>query len=281
MNLFFNFQQRFQKKMTDYSRKLNASQRALPNCLIIGAQKAGTSSLYHYLIQHPQVHKSLKKEIHYFDGGLKDNKDTFLRGKNWYRSHFPLQKEMKKNDVCIDATPMYLFNPLAPARIKTLLPTAKLIILLRNPVERAISHYFHVQRHGFEELSLKEALTQEELRLREIKLLNNYKNPAFRLYSYQERGLYLEQIKRYQALFNERQILILHSDDLFQHPKDSLKQVFQFLNLDDSYLIPDLKSQNVGNNKGKVSDEVYLQLQDYFEQANKELFEHIKKNYHW
>ncbi|MCJ8294463.1 MAG: sulfotransferase domain-containing protein [Colwellia sp.] len=281
MNLFNNFQQRLQNKINLCSRKLTASQRVLPNCLIIGAQKAGTSSLYHYLVQHPQAHKSLKKEIHYFDGGLQETKDTFLQGENWYRYHFPLKSDMKKNDISIDATPMYLFNPLAPARIKKLLPKAKLIILLRNPVERAISHYFHVQRHGFEELEIEEAMAQEEPRLKEIKQSENYKDPAFRLYSYQHRGLYLEQIKRYQALFNDKQLLILSSDDLFQHPKNSLKQVFRFLDIDDSYQVADLKSQNVGNNKEKVPAETYQRLQEYFQQANKELFQHIKKDYPW
>jgi len=281
MHLITNYSLRIKARVKGLILRATARQRALPNCLIIGAQKAGTSSLYHYLIQHPQVHKSLKKEVHYFDGGLKENKYTFLQGENWYRSHFPLQSDMEKNDICIDATPMYLFNPLAPERIKNLLHKAKLIILLRNPVERAISHYFHVQRHGFEELSINDALAQEESRLESAKRHKNYKEQSFRLYSYQERGLYLAQIKRYQALFNEDQLLILSSDELFQKPKETLKQVFNFLEIKNNYLVPDLKSQNVGNNKEKVSKETYLQLEEYFGQANKALFEHIKKHYPW
>jgi hypothetical protein len=281
MHLFTSYSLRIKARIKGFIRKATARQRTLPNCLILGAQKAGTSSLYHYLIQHPQAHQSLKKEVHFFSGGLQENIDTYEKGERWYRAHFPLQSTMKVGDIAIDATPMYLFHPQAPARINAMLPNAKLIILLRNPVERAISHYFHVQRHGFEPLTIAQAFADENSRLQKISASSHFKDPAYRLFSYQQRGLYLAQIKRYQTLFPAEQILIMNSDELFQQPQQSLKKVFCFLGIDDNYQIPDLQSQNVGNNKAHVPENTYQQLQEFFEQPNKDLFEHINQKFPW
>jgi len=217
--------------------------------------------------------------VHYFDGGINEKTDVFEKGENWYRANFPLQKSMQNNDLCIDATPMYLYNPLAPARIKALIPNAKVIILLRNPVERAISHYFHVKRHGFEPLSIEQAFANEKERLEKIN--SDYKTPAFRLHSYQSRGDYLPQIQRYQEHFDQKQILILHSDDLFNSPEVTLKKVFKFLTVDASEKINDLKSQNIGNNKTKVSAAVYQKLERHFTSTNERLFKHIKQRFDW
>lgn len=281
MNLASNFFKRIANELNWISRRTTASQRTLPNCFIVGAQKAGTSSLYHYLIQHPQVHKSLKKEIHYFNGGTKKNQNTYAFGENWYRTHFPKKRHLKCNDICVDATPMYLFDPMVSQRIHKLTPTAKIIILLRDPVERAISHYFHVKRWGFETLPIEQGLRQEKERLAECYAQGDFMKPEFRLYSYQTRGLYLEQIKYYEKLFDQEQILILNSTDLFKRPDIILKQVFSFLNIKDDYRILDLKSQNVGSNREKVSEEVYQQLQEFFAQPNHELFAHLQKKYQW
>jgi sulfotransferase family protein len=281
MSLKINFLKHISTEFTWPLRRLTASQRALPNCFIVGAQKAGTSSLYHYLIQHPQVHKSFKKEIHYFNGGTEESQNKYAYGENWYRAHFPKQKQLKHKDICVDATPIYLFDPTVAQRIHKLTPTAKIIILLRDPVERAISHYFHVKRWGFEKLPIEQALAQEAARLTECYSQKDFKKPSFRLYSYQARGLYLEQIKYYEKYFAQEKILIINSTDLFRDPKLTLKQVFSFLNITDDCQIDDLKSQNVGSNKEKVSLEVYQHLQAYFSQPNLELFAHLQQHYQW
>jgi len=269
------------KSLDWLQRRATANWRCLPNCQIVGAQKAGTSSLYHYLTQHPNIHKSYSKEVHYFDGGLAPDVNSLDLGINWYRAHFPLRAAVKEGDICLDATPLYLFNPQVAKRIYECIPNTKIIILLRNPVERAISHYFLIKRHGLEDLSIEQALVQEEKRLSQAYANNDFKDPAFRLYSYQARGLYLEQIKLYQQYFNDSQILILNSEYLFENPKNALEQVFSFLAVDSDYHVPDLKSQNVGKNRKKVAPEIYEKLTSTFEKPNLLLYGRIKKTFDW
>ncbi len=127
--------------MTDFSwiyRRLTSGSRRLPDFIILGAQRAGTSSLYYYLSQHPQILPAVRKELHFFD-------DHYRRGLGWYRSQFPTRGA--RGTITGEATPYYLSHPHAPARIQRLLPQARLIVLLRNPVERAISHYFFEVSH--------------------------------------------------------------------------------------------------------------------------------------
>ncbi len=272
---------RIQYKLDWFRRLMTAKDRCLPNCLIVGAQKAGTSSLYHYLTQHPQIHECFKKEVHYFDGGLDPEVDTYQRGENWYRAHFPLKKNMNKDDICLEASPLYLFNPLAAERIKSLLPDCKIIIILRNPVERAISHYFHVVRHGLESFPIEDALEKEENRLEHIWQNGSYSDPVFRLYSYKSRGLYLEQILRYQECFSKQNILVLSSDDLSSQPKHTLETIFNFLEINYDNQTYDFKLHNVGENKEYINSPVYQKLHSYFVQHNQELFKYLGKDIKW
>jgi hypothetical protein len=260
------------------ARRVTAQQRALANCQIVGAQKAGTSSLYYYLTQHPQVHGSLNKEVHYFDGGITPTRDTYKYGDAWYKAHFPLINKTTKNDIFVDATPMYLFNPLSAQRIQQFNQHSKIIILLRDPTQRAISHYFHSQRHGFEELDIMQALQAEEQRL---ETNNNPKALSFRVHSYKNRGLYLQQILAYQKLFPANQVLILDSDALFTTPNEALVEVYNFLEIDNGYQCPDLTIRNIGSNKNKVDDTVYQYLSNYFKEPNKQLFSSLNKTFNW
>jgi hypothetical protein len=261
-----------------FFRRLTAHLRQLPNCYIVGAQKAGTSSLYHYLIQHPLIHKSYLKEVHYFDGGLNPEIDNYKRNLNWYKAHFSIKKN--KNAINIDATPFYLFHPQVPKRIASLTPEAKIIILLRNPVHRAISHYYHVKRHGFETLPITEAFEMESLRLAHAYQTKDYKDINFRLYSYKARGLYLDQIKRYHQVFNKNQTLIIDSNDLFLNTEKTINTVFKFLNLP-IVKIPDLQSKNVGKNKQHIDAEFIHQLYHYYAEHNEQLFDYLGKRFNW
>src|ERR1041384_7789414 len=147
----------FRKLRFSYAR-LTWEQRALPDFIIIGAQKAGTSSLFFYLAQHPQLVGSFIKEVHFFDGGMKPGIDNFAKGEPWYRAHFPLRKDLGPTHKTFEASPCYIFNPLAPIRIHDLLPDVKIVALLRNPVDRAISQYFQERRRNREPLEITEAL---------------------------------------------------------------------------------------------------------------------------
>lgn len=260
--------------------KITWHYRTLPDFLIIGAQKSGTTSLYSYLGQHPQLMPSLKKEVHFFDGGLNSNVDNFNKGEAWYRSHFPLNRNTDRK--AFEVSPLYIFNPLVPQRIAKLIPEVKLIAILRNPVERAISHYFHERRLGHESLSIMEALQKEEERLKPVIAKQDYKNDAFRHYSYKSRGVYHEQIKRYLDYFPMNRILVMNSETLFKQPEDTLRRIFQFIGIDQEFTVKNLKPRNVGKkNRTEIDSDVYDYLEDYFRPHNQYLYELIGQNYGW
>ena len=119
----------------------------LPGFLIIGAQKSGTTTLFAMLGTHPQLTRPTDKEVHYFSL-------HYERGEAWYRRHF-------KGEIAFEASPYYIFHPAAPERIRATIPNAKLIAILRDPVQRSISHYFHSVLKGHETLPMLEALHAE------------------------------------------------------------------------------------------------------------------------
>ena len=257
---------------------LTARLRPLPGFLVIGAQKSGTTSLFHYICQHPKVFENKAKEIHFFDR-------HYTHGENWYRARFPLAGSLLSSHQLGEATPYYLCHPHAPTRIASLLPQAKLIAILRNPVDRAISHYFHEQKKGREELPILEALQREEERCAEEwqRMLNDpqYISKAHQSFSYKQRGIYLEQIKRYLEVFPEEQLLILESSKLFSKPQAVLKKVFNFLEIDSEVAIPDIAIKNANPNKKMVPDTVRSYLQDYFAPHNKALQNALGKDFGW
>lgn len=262
-------------------RQITWSNRFLPDFIIIGAQKSGTTSLYDYLSQHPQLRPSYKKEVHFFDGGLDPNVDNFKKGEAWYRSNFPLKRNTGNNQKAFEASPLYIFNPLAPQRISELIPKVKLIAVLRNPVERAISHYFHEKRKGFESLPIMQALKAEDERLKPVIDKQDYKNNIFIHHSYKNRGLYHEQLKRYLNYFPMSNILVINSETLFMQPHDTLRRVFQFVDVDAEFTINDIEPRNVGSNRIEIDPEAYEYLEDYFQPHNQDLYELVGKNYGW
>lgn len=262
-------------------RQLSWKRRALPDVIVLGAQKAGTTSLYNYLAQHPKLHKSFAKEVHYFDGGRNPAVDTFQLGEPWYRAHFPLRSKLGPGEMAFEASPLYLFTPLAPPRIRDLVPHAKLIALLRDPAERAVSHYFHEQRKGKDTLPIREAFAAEEERLAPILAAEDYKNDRFATWSYQRRGQYAEQLKRYFALFPREQVLVLNSDAMFTAPDATLRRVFEFIGIDASFTVPNLKPRNVAGNRTDVDPAVYEALREHFEPHNRELYDLLGEDYGW
>jgi lipopolysaccharide transport system ATP-binding protein len=200
--------------------------RALPSFLIIGAQRAGTTSLFYYLCSHPDVARPATKEIHFFD-------DNYWRGIDWYRSFFGLS--FGRARVTGEATPYYLFHPAVPTRVAATIPDVRLIALLRNPVDRAYSHYHKMRRMGIERLSFKKALAAEERRLagEEERLLADarYRSTHHRRHAYVGRGLYADQLEHWLASFPREQLLVLLSDDFFARPGEVYAQTVEFLGL--------------------------------------------------
>jgi hypothetical protein len=262
-------------------RQATWHRRALPDFIIIGAQKSGTSSLHSYLTQHPQLLPAYKKEIHFFDGGLTPSVDNFEKGQAWYRAHFPLNKNISDHQKTFEASPLYIVNPIAPKRIFDLVPKVKIIAVLRNPTERAISHYFHQQRNNREPLSIYEALQEEEKRLEPVIKEKDYKNDIFRRNSYKSRGLYKYQLERYLNYFSWQQILVINSEDFFAKPDKTLKRVFDFVGVDTEFNVQDLNPRNVASNKSDVPPEVYEYLNSYFLPHNQALYELVGESYGW
>ena len=269
----------YTKRGAWFFRLATCKLRKLPDFLIIGAQKAGTSSLYSYIVQHPQIAGSYKKEVHFFDGGLDPRVDSFKKGIFWYQAHFPLKAS--RNILTFEASPLYLYNPLVPERIANALPHVKLIVLLRNPIERAISQYFHSVRDGQENLPIMQALDAEENRLAPIIKNKDYKNLVFIHNSYKSRGIYHEQLRRYFRYFPKERILILESERFFADIHGTLKKIFLFLEVSPHYEIADTRPQNIGKNRQSVDSKVYEKLAMFFAKHNEALRHVLGYGFDW
>lgn len=200
------------------------SRGRLPDFLCLGAQRAGSTYLHDLLSQHPNVYVPPAKEIHYFS--LNDH-----RSLRWYASWF---SRASSSDLAGDVTPYYLFHPRAPAAIAEAMPGARLIILLRDPVSRALSGYFHARRHGMEPLGLEAAFDAEDSRLQdaERQLLGiGRRHHSHQWHSYLSRSRYHVQLDRYFALFPASQILLVRSEDFFANPQRGWRNVQEFLGL--------------------------------------------------
>lgn len=211
----------------------------LPTVLILGGQKCGTSSLQHYLVQHREVGAAQRKEVHYFD--LNADKSQL-----WYRSHFPLRDTYRHT---IDSSPYYLFHPAVPQRAHQLVPDAKLIVLLRDPVKRTYSHYHHACRHGLETLDFRAAIDQEEQRLDGTTAFllshRSARSYSHQHHSYVSRSIYAPQIARWYEFFDRDQFLFLSSEDLFRDPGEIVSRVQSWLGL--SIELPlELTARNAG-----------------------------------
>jgi Sulfotransferase domain len=258
-------------------RRLTAPLRGLPSALIIGAQRSGTTSLFNYLVRHPDVLPPLGKEVHYFDL-------HYARGLEWYRGCFPYRRQLRGRSITLDASPYYLAHPLAPERAARLLPHVKLIALLRNPVDRALSHYQHEARYGWEPLSFAEAIEQEPERLagEEDRLRRDpeYYSLNHHRYSYTHRGLYLNQLLRWMEHFPRSQLLVLQSEWLFRDPAAATAAVHDFLGLP-PHRLERYKPFYEGKYDREMPVELRKELVAYFEPHNAELFRWLGKEFDW
>lgn len=247
--------------------------RALPDAVILGAQKSGTSSLHNYLTQQPGVIAPLVKEVHYFDL-------NYARGETWYRAHFGRRDEAGIN---LDSSPYYLFHPAVPERMRPLLPDAKLIVLLRDPVRRAYSHYWHEHARGREKLSFEAAIDAEPARLEDIEAAlvrgDIDRSEAHQHLSYLARGSYAEQLERWFALYPRERVLVLRFEDLVRQPLAVLNETLAFLGL------PPAASANLGARNTRryppMADATAARLREYFEPHNRKLETLLGRSMGW
>lgn len=256
-----------------------AGQRALPGFLVIGAMKSGSTALHEYLAQHPRIVSGKRKEMHFFDRRLR-------RGRLWYRSQFPRRSELDGGKLTGDATPTYLVAPHAPALAKALLRDAKLIVVLRDPAERAISHYFHQQaRWKNEPLGLLEALQAEPKRL--APHLVRMKGDAlyfpwdYTHYAYQHQGDYAVHLRRWIDAFGRDRLHVIESDELATDTATALRSTFEFLGVDPEFDVPNVQPRNVTPGKRGVDEAVYDHLRQRFAEPNEALFDLLGRRFDW
>jgi hypothetical protein len=264
------------------ARRLTASARGLPDFIVVGAQKAGTTSFYWYLSQLPAVEPSFRKEVHYFDL-------NYGHGEAWYRAFFPTRAKLHRNAAITgEATPYYLFHPAVPQRIHDLVPSAKIIILLRDPAQRALSHFEHEHRLGNETFTLSEALAAEQHRLGDIEARLEETAAvswAHQHSSYRARGLYLPQVRRYFERFGRERCHVILSEELFDDPVATVRQAAEFLDID-SATVSGLDLAPRGVNKARAPRdhahrEALAELRMFFAPANQVLAEYLGRELPW
>ena len=251
--------------------------RGLPSVLIIGTQKGGTTSLFNYLAEHPDVLPPIGKEVHYFDL-------HYAAGENWYRGRFPYSYRLRRGALTLDASPYYMWHPLAPARAARLLPDVKLIAVLRNPIDRALSHYQHEVAAGREPLSFEDALDREGERLKgeeeRLQREPGYYSWNHHRYAYTGRGLYLTQLLRWMQHYPRSQLLVLQSEKLFQDPPAATDAVYSFIGLG-RHRLQRYRTFLQGHYDRVLPQPVRARLAEYFEPHNRELFQWLGQEFDW
>ena len=253
--------------------------RVLPDFFVIGAGRTGTTSLYHYLDQHPSLSKSAYDELGFFDV-------NFHLGLNWYRSLFPsvLTKFRIKSKtgffMTYDVTPAYVRRPWIVKRIKKLFPKSKLIIVLRNPVDRTYSHYYLSKKFG-ETRTFEEVIEED---MNDILKWNiDFKDDNYFATKVEKsklaRGFYVEQLPIWFKQFSKNQILIISSEDLASKTNETMNNIFRFLDLPE-YEIPNTEKVNVSK-KSKMNTATRKILIDFFKSYNEQLYQFLNHRFDW
>lgn len=264
-----------------------SSQRPLPDFLVIGTKRGGTTSLWRYLIQHPLVPRLFPawntKTSHYFE-------ENWSRGEAWYRSHFPtrrqraaLERKHGGPSKVGEAAPLYMFHPLVAGRVAGLMPQARMIVLLRDPVERAYSHWKERRGEGVEPLGFADALAAEESRTageRERLLADpGYHSEAYDWYTYRARGRYLEHLEPWLDRFDRSQLLFVASETLYRQPAETYAQILRFIGLP-SYELPAYDVFNDRPSKG-MDEDVRAELTAYYKPFNAALADRLGMTFDW
>jgi len=221
---------------------------------VLGVQKGGTTTVQSLLAEHPQVCLHPSKEIHYFSL-------HYYRGAEWYESHF---LDAGDDQICGDITPYYFFHPWCAQRIHAYQPDARLIVLLRDPVQRTLSGYFHSHRLELETLDLADALMAESSRLAgsdSVLFAADGIHRSHQVHSYLSRSLYVQQLKTYERYFPSSQLLLLRSEDLFEQPSRVWRSLQLFLGLEPISMPAEIRNRNAGRGESSaVSQDVLCRL---------------------
>lgn len=244
-------------------RLLDNRGRPLPDFIIIGTQKGGTSSLFEYLIQHPKVEGSFIKEVQFFTR-------RFWLGERGYRAFFP--KNPPPGMLCGEATPYYLFSTTTPERAARLIPQVKIVVLLREPVSRAYSHYKHNTRRGHETRSFEDAVAADLSIYRKSGNLERSPDESehtYRHHSYLRRGLYADQLSHWHSFFPKENLFVGRAEDFFADPSAMTARVVDFLGLP-IHPIATGKAHNQYDYQKRKIDE-FPDIQEFFREPNERI----------
>jgi hypothetical protein len=247
-----------------------------PDFLVIGAQKAGTTSLTSMLRQHPNIAGSTRKEVHFFDH------DDWFAKRNWssYHSYFPLPLKVKKNTLLFESTPNYLYHPKVAERIFHYNPKIKLVILLRNPSLRALSGWtmYHDEYLNSDKYpSITESF--EECINREIAAIQN-STDALDTFGIVGRGLYLNQIRKYLKFFNRNQLHVLSLEELVTNFNHHIAGLFDFLEVPHEDLTLVHQNKKVSSNTSSYQNEL-VTLKEFYQPYNEDLWEFLGYELDW
>lgn len=260
-----------------------SSVRPVPDFLIVGAKRGGTTSLFNYLLRHPGVlglfpQARGKKSTDFF---FKEQH----RGDRWYRSHFHtrgyralLERRLGYRPVGGEASPYYVWDPRVAGLARAVAPDLKAILLLRDPVERAWSHYQERRENGVEPLSFTDALTAEEDRtdgeLDRMLADPDYYSSAHDWYSYRARGVYLPQVRNWHASFPREQLLVLRSEDMYADAEKTFDDVCCFLGLPPVPMLT-TRTFNASSARSTVPTEAREELAAYYAPHNDALEKYL------
>jgi len=265
------------------------SQRPGPDFLVVGTKRGGTTSLFNYLLMHPGVlglfpQNRAKKSTDFF---FKEQH----RGPSWYRSHYHtaqyrsrLQRRLGYAPVGGEASPYYMWDQRVAAAAHAVSPGLKAIALVRDPVERAWSHYQERTQNGVEPLSFAEALAAEPTRtageLERMLEEPSYYSAAHDWYTYRERGVYLPQLEHWTSVFPADQLLVLRSEDMYSDPQPVFDVVCDFLGIA-SHPLPTKKTFNASHRKSSVPAAEAADLQAFYAPHNAALEQHLGRSLDW
>jgi hypothetical protein len=258
--------------------------RITPDFFIGGSQKGGTTSLYAALIQHPQIIPGKFKEVFYYG-----NSDNYKNGLSHYKQFFAtsFHKKNKENKsgkraLTVDASTNTFESIEAPKRIWKDNPNAKIIFILRNPAERAYSHYKMSFKRKWDLTSFEKALELEEARIEEGKKQSvNYSghNYAFQRLGYKSRGRYVTYLKNWYKEFPKENILVLNSESFFSDPQKAYNSICEFLKIETGIKV-NFDKLNEGSGE-KMEESTRIELINYFKPYNEELFTLLNTRYDW
>ena len=254
--------------------------RGLPDFVIIGYSKCGTTSLYDFMVKHPNIKPAVTKEIIYFTS-------KYDHGTRWYRSNFPTNiskyysyKKTGQTVLTGESTPRYITHNETAPRMKKIIPDVKLIVILRNPVDRAYSHYHHMKRGTIGREFVQNMSFEQYIKTEEF--INSICDIPVHFTNYRvlKTGIYIDYLQNWFKYYDRKQFLFLCTEDFYENPQQTLDKTFDFLELP-PFKANNLTNFNVGNYKKKMNEDTRKHLIEYYKPHNKRLYRLLGRDFNW